>query len=118
MKRIVILGIVAVLGAAPVASLAATYTPSQAAAHIGETATVEDVVSQTHVDDKSGAGFLNMGGRFPNHDFQGFISQRDIGKFGNLHRYEGKTVGITGKIRDFNGKPEIIVSDPGQIQAR
>ena len=103
---------------APLPVWAATYAPSEAAAHVGESATVQGTISQTHVDDKSGAGFLNMGGRHPNQAFHGYIPGRAMGRFGNLGRYEGKTVGITGTIRDFHGKPEIVVSDPGQITSR
>jgi len=104
--------------AIPVASMAATYAPSDAAAHIGESATVEGVVSGTHIDDRSGVGFINMGGRYPNQTFTGFIPRTALDRFGDLRRYDGKTIGITGTIRDYKGKPEIIVSDPRQIQPK
>jgi micrococcal nuclease len=115
-KTVLFLVTVLLAGTAP--ALAATYSPSQAADHIGETATISGPVSETHVDDRSGVGFINMGGRHPHQDFTGFIPRSALGRFGDLHRYDGKSVSITGKIRDYNGTPEIILSDPDQIGAR
>src|SRR5579859_6595905 len=81
--------------------LAATYEPSQAKLHIGESATIEGPVSGTHVDARSGVGFIDMGGRYPNSSFTGFIPRTAIGKFGDIQRYSGKTIGISGTIKDY-----------------
>lgn len=114
MKRLVF----AALMAATCSASAATYTPTQAAAHVGETAMVQGIVTGTHVDERSGTGFINMGGRYPNHAFQGFITRSALGRFGDLQRFDGRTIGITGTIKDYRQKPEIILSSPSQITAQ
>jgi hypothetical protein len=103
---------------APACGLAATYSPGEAAAHIGETATVEGIVSSTHLDDRSGEGFINMGALYPKQAFVGFVPPSAINRIGELRRYDGKTVGITGVIRDYKGRPEIIITGLQQIQLR
>jgi hypothetical protein len=106
----------AVLIAPP--AVAATYTPAQAAAHVGEVATVAGPVSQTRVEDDTGEGFILMGGRYPKHVFHGFIPKEARGRFGDLRRYEGKFVAISGKIEVYNGRPEIVLSSPTQIKVQ
>ena len=99
-------------------AVAATYTPAQAAAHVGEVATVAGPVSQTRVEDDTGEGFILMGGRYPKHVFHGFIPKEARGRFGDLGRYEGKSVAISGKIEVYNGRPEIVLSNPTQIKVQ
>jgi hypothetical protein len=48
------------------------YSSADAAKHIGETATIEGVVSSTR-ELPSGQAFLNFGAPFPNHDFTAVI---------------------------------------------
>jgi hypothetical protein len=92
-----------------------TYTPEEAAKHVGETATVTGRVDGFH---QSGKGniFLNMGGAYPNQAFTAFIPS--AGQFTNAQQYDGKTVSVSGKIQLYKGKPEIVVTSPGQISAQ
>ncbi|MGD0316398.1 MAG: hypothetical protein ABSB37_10685 [Xanthobacteraceae bacterium] len=39
-------------------------------------------------------------------------------KFSNVDALNGKTVDVTGPVRLHNGRPEIILNDPGQIKAK
>jgi DNA/RNA endonuclease YhcR with UshA esterase domain len=41
-----------------------------------------------------------------------------VTKFSNVDALNGKTVDITGPVRLHNGRPEIILNDPGQIKAK
>ncbi len=116
--------IVLVLG--PVLGLALTATsagaeeivaPSQAQAHTGQVVTVEGAVSEVHTA-SSGVRFLDIGGRFPNNAFAAVIFKDDASKFSDLDAFAGKTVDVTGSIRLYQGKPEIVVSDPAQLKAR
>ena len=113
--------IVAVLAAAIVASVLAqtpsTYSATEAAKHVGETATITDKVDGVH---RSGKGniFLNMGGKYPNQAFTAFIPSGSSGQFSNAQQYEGKTVAVTGKIQLYKGKPEIIVNSPSQVSVK
>jgi DNA/RNA endonuclease YhcR with UshA esterase domain len=93
------------------------YTPEEAAKHVGETAIVTGRVDSFH---QSGKGniFLNMGGAYPNQAFTAFIPSGSAAQFPNAQQYDGRTVGVTGKIQLYKGKPEIIVNSPSQIAAK
>jgi hypothetical protein len=97
--------------AAPAA--ATTYSDSQAAAHVGETATVEGLVTGTHISSK-GTEFINFGGRYPNQDFTAVIFARNAAQI-DVSQYYGKNLDVTGKIQLYQGKPEIIVGSPSQL---
>jgi hypothetical protein len=94
-----------------------TYTPEEAAKHVGETATVTGRVDGFH---QSGKGniFLNMGGAYPNQAFTAFIPAGNASQFPNAQQYDGKTVAVSGKIQLYKGKPEIIVNSPSQVVAK
>ena len=59
-----------------------------------------------------------MGGRYPNNSFTAVIFSGNASKFPNLDALNGKTVDVTGSVRLHNGRPEIILNDPGQIKAK
>lgn len=105
--------IAALLAASP--AFAATISAQEAAQHIGETATVEGVA---HVHVASSASFLDIGAAYPNQPFQAVIFPTRAPAFGDLNRYDGKVVDVTGRIRDYKGKPEIILSDPSQLRMK
>ncbi len=67
---------------------------------------------------KTGTTLLNLGAAFPDHKMTVVIKGADRAKFKGAPEtiLDGKTVCITGKIIQYNGKPEIIVTDPGQIK--
>ncbi len=96
-------------------ALAAAITPQEAASHIGQTVTVEGVA---HVHVARTAAFLDMGGAYPNEDFQAVVFPDHAGAFGDLNRYDGKTVDVTGKIREYRGTPEIVLDNPSQLRVR
>jgi len=96
---------------------AETVPANQAQAHIGQVVTVEGAVSGIH---KSNAGvtFLDIGGQFPNNAFAAVIFKDDAGKFPDVGAFGGKTVDVTGSIRLYQGRPEIILNDPAQIKTK
>lgn len=96
-------------------TLAATYTDSQAAFHVGENATVEGIVTATHVSSK-GTEFINFGGKYPNEDFTAVIFAENAAQI-DVSQYYWKKLDVTGKIQLYQGKPEIIVSSPAQLKA-
>jgi len=85
---------------------------------VGQTVTVEGVVSEVHTAASGRATFIDIGGRYPNNTFTAVIFSRDVTKFSNVDALNGKTVDITGPVRLHNGKPEIILNDPGQLKAK
>src|SRR6478736_3486881 len=91
------------LAALAIAQASGNYTATEAAKHVGETATVTDSVDGVH---QSGKGniFLNMGGKYPNQAFTAFIPSSSAGQFSKPQHYEGRTVAVSGKIALHKGK--------------
>jgi DNA/RNA endonuclease YhcR with UshA esterase domain len=96
---------------------AATIGPADAAAHVGETATVEGTVQAVHVA-RSGVTFLDMGGQYPDNAFAGVVFKDDAARLPDLAALGGQVVEITGPVRLYRGKPEIIVKSADQIRVK
>jgi hypothetical protein len=112
-------GVAIVLALITVPVLAAEMIkPEEAPAHVGQKVTVEGIISDVHHAKSGRATFLNMGGRYPNNVFTGVIFADDASKFPNVDLLIGKTVGISGSIQDYHGRPEIILNDAGQIKIK
>jgi hypothetical protein len=113
--RALILALALTLAAAP--ALAQTViAPADAPKHLGETVTIEGPASEVHIDSHSGVIFINMGGRFPNQACTGVIFKDDAGKFPDLDSLPGKVITITGRVKDYKGRCEIILNDPEQLK--
>src|SRR5260370_767091 len=95
----------------------ATVIPAnEAAAHVNEWATVEGVVA-TVFTAKSGNTFLNIGAKYPNQSFTGWIPpESPVNKSILLSGIEGKRVRITGRIEVYKGKPEIRINAASQLE--
>ena len=91
--------------------------PGQAQAHVGQVVTVEGTVSDVFAT-RSGVTFLDIGGSYPNNSFAVVIFKDDANKFPDADSLSGKTIDVTGAIRLFRGKPEIVLSDPGQLKTK
>lgn len=94
-----------------------SYTAEEAAKHVGDTAMVTGKIEDAF-QKEGGPAFLNMGGRHPNETFTIFVHPSDASAFKSVKDYIGKTVSVTGKIMDHNGKPEIIVKAPSDITVK
>jgi DNA/RNA endonuclease YhcR with UshA esterase domain len=118
-----VLGLLGVLGPwfglafAAAAARAETVAPNQAQAHVGQIVTVEGTVSEVYTGN-SGTTFLDIGGAYPNNAFAAVIFKDDSGKFRDVDTLGGKTVDVTGAIRLYRGRAEIVVSDPAQIKTK
>jgi DNA/RNA endonuclease YhcR with UshA esterase domain len=101
--------------------VAADSIPStQAKDHIGQTGTVCGKVADTrYLESGSRPTFLNFDNRYPNHTFTAVIFGENRAKFGTPEKdYLAKDICVIGKIQDYRGKPEIIVTEPAQIKAQ
>ncbi len=90
------------------------YSPADAKDHINDTLTVKGVVSQVSVT-RGGQVYFNMGGRYPDNVFSAVILKPNADKFADVKEYEGKTVLVTGKVKMYNGKPEILLEKKEQL---
>lgn len=93
----------------------------EAAAHVGATATVCGRVHGTrYLDAGSRLTFLNLGRPYPRQDLTIVIRDRDRAAFGGRPeiRYRDARVCVTGRIRSYRGKPQIVVEDPARLRIR
>ena len=88
---------------------------TDATAHIGQTATVQGLVAEVYTSSK-GNVFLDFENPYPNEVFSGVIFSSSVPEFGDLTGYQGKRVEVTGQIRLYKGKPEIILDSPNQLR--
>ena len=92
----------------------------EAGKHIGETVTICSKVYGGRYFDNSTSKrtLLNLGAAYPNHKLTLLITSDDRKNFTGKPEddYIGKNVCVTGKVIDFNGKPEIVVTKPREIQ--
>jgi len=95
-----------------------TITAEQAAAHVGETVTVEGIVTEVHTARSRSATFIDMGGEYPDNAFAGVIFASDMGTVGDLSDLTGKTIDINGTVRLYDGRAEIVISSQNQIKER
>lgn len=93
--------------------LAAALTPQEAASHIGQSATVEGVASV--YTSKSGVTFVDLGGSGRDAPFTGVIFKEYTAKFPGVTAVSGKVVDLKGTIKEYRGKPEIILERPNQL---
>ena len=98
----------------------ATYAAAEAASHIGETITICDKVYGTKFLETSGTQptFLNLGAAYPNSPFTVVIFGKDRPNFKEQPEvyYNNKKVCVTGLVKEYNGKPEIVISGEGEIR--
>jgi DNA/RNA endonuclease YhcR with UshA esterase domain len=95
-------------------------TPSEARAHIGESATVCGTVASSRyaTSTKGQPTFLNLDKPYPSHVFTVLIWGENRSKFGAPeNEYRGKHICVTGKISEYKSVPEIVADDPKQIKS-
>ena len=97
---------------------AQTIRPADAGAHVGQTITVEGVVSEIHTSASSGTTFIDMGGHYPDNVFTAVIFPDDARAFPNVGMLNGKTVDVIGPIRLYQGRPEIVLKAASQLKSR
>jgi DNA/RNA endonuclease YhcR with UshA esterase domain len=90
--------------------------PEQAAERIGKRSSIQGVVTQVHVDEK--ATFVNMGGIYPNQTFTAVIFPRTGIDPSELEKLNGKSIIVSGVVREHKGKPQIVVDSMNQISLR
>jgi hypothetical protein len=93
-------------------------TAIEAKDHVGEQATVCGKVASTRyaATTRGKPTFLNLDKPYPNQIFTLLIWGENREKFGMPEeKYRDKQVCVTGKITEYRGAPEIVVSDPQNI---
>jgi micrococcal nuclease len=90
----------------------------QAEKYLGKEIIIEGKIVDAYRHLKSNTVFLNFENPYPNQCFTGVIFSSDLYKFieNPEDYYLNKEVRITGKIKEYRGRPEIILESPGQIE--
>jgi hypothetical protein len=97
---------------APVARIPA----SEAAQHVGETATVFGVLNGYRYNGVKRPTYWNIDGRYPDNLFTAVIPANHVREFPNAKPLIGRVLAITGTIELYNGKPQIVLTDMAQVQ--
>jgi DNA/RNA endonuclease YhcR with UshA esterase domain len=123
MKRFKLLLIIAsLIGLVSIAYAQETITPEDAAKFIGQQKTVCGTVASAHYAAiiKKQPTSLHLNKPYPNQIFSVLIWASDSSKFEKPPEtlYSGKEICVTGMIRSYQGKAEIVVKDPSQIKAK
>jgi len=101
------------------ALLAADIPAATAKDHIGETGTVCGKVAGTRYLEQSKITFLNFDKPYPDTPFTAIIRDEHRAKFGKPEEtYLNKDVCVTGKIEEYNQRPQIVLTDLSQVKTR
>ena len=92
---------------------AGILSPTDAKNHVGEEATVRGKVYGVFVSQK-GDVFMSMGAAHPKQPFTAVCFQGAI-QADDLKKFNGKTVSVKGKIKEYNGQVEIVLDTLDQI---
>lgn len=104
-----------------IAAHADPLAPEDASKHVGEKTTVCGVVASAKYAAQSGGRptFLDFGKPYPDAIFTALILGTDRPKFGTPEKtVPGKQVCVSGEIKLYRGKPEILLTDPKQLVAK
>jgi hypothetical protein len=90
------------------------YDYKEAGQHVGEEVKVLGKVLKIYTA-KSGVTFFDFCTKYKDCPFSAVIFASDLAKFGDLKQYQ-REVKISGTIKSYNGKAEIILNDKEQIE--
>lgn len=96
-------------------------TTNESVYNVGKLATVCGYVASTKFAYRSHGQptFLNFDRPYPNQTFTALIWKKDRYHFGQPESdYLYRHICVTGRIKNYHGRPEIIVSTPSQISAQ
>jgi hypothetical protein len=89
------------------------FPPREAGKHIGETATIRGKVAEVFVSPK-GTVFVNFDRAFPDTEFYAVCFGEAI-PMDDLKKLLGKTISVTGPIREYFGRAQIILRSRDQV---
>jgi len=90
------------------------YPDREAAAHVGETATVVGTVASVFRS-PGGNVYLNFGADYPRQTFTTVAPAPAPGWTAGLDTLKGKRVRVRGEIVSYRGRVEIVLRDADQI---
>jgi hypothetical protein len=82
--------------------------------YMNQEVVVTDIVAQVAL--RPTVALLNLDKKFPASPLTCVIRGDDTNNFPNIENYLGKRVEVTGRIKDYQGRPEIILTSTNQIK--
>ena len=116
MTKLTLIALIAAQAGAP--AHAAVVSAAAASSHVGQTVTVEGLVSEVHTARNGKETFIDVGGTYPHQTFTAVIFAPGMATVGDVSGLTGKIVDITGAIQTFEGKPEVIITSRAQIRLK
>jgi len=103
-----------------VVELSTDVDVAKAAEYEGKLVHVCSKVFSTKVLDSNGMTFLNVGGEYPNSPLTVVIYADQLKNFDFVPAdyYKGKIICVSGTIKIYKGKPEIIINTPHSIEIK
>lgn len=114
MKKFLSLTVILTLVILPTAFPQNKIKTSEAENYIGKYEIVDGFANQVY-HSRGGTCFIDMDGDYPNNVFAAVIFKSDMKKFKDIDKYEGKEIEVKGTIKEYRGKPEIILKSKNQI---
>ena len=113
MKRIILVAVVVFIYSTSFCQ--SKINIESASSHYGEKVTICSKVYGTKALEK--VTFINLGAAYPNSLLTVVIFAKDRANFKEAPdvTYNDKNICVTGEVKEYNGKPEIIVTTPDQI---
>src|SRR5438874_1795708 len=100
------------------ASLCAAQVPAisdtDATKYVGQRVTVQGKVANVYTS-KAGNRFLNFGRPYPDQTFAAVIFAANSAKFPDPIQWDSRTIAVTGTVRLYKGRPEIILTERSQL---
>ena len=109
-----------IVGPSGILGQAKKLTSAEAKDHVGQQATVCGKVASARyaATTRGKPTFLNLDKPYPSQVFTVLIWGESREKFGSPEeKYRDKQICVTGKITEYRGAPEIVVSDPESIKS-
>jgi len=92
----------------------AVITALEAKDYLGKVVTVKGFVADIYKSEK--VAYLNFIEKYPENPFTAVIFANKFSDFGDINRYKGKNVEVTGRVSVFNKKPQVILNSESQIK--
>jgi hypothetical protein len=116
LAALLLLPVLPLSGSGP--AFAETIPAQDAPAYFGRSVSERavTVVGQAHVQRMaSGEIFLDLEGKGDGAPVSAYVSRWNAAPFWDIARLDGKLVAVRGEIGSFRYRPEIFLTDPGQI---
>ena len=83
---------------------------------VGETVTIEAKVAEVNKTEKIIR--VNLEARFPKQELTLVVFPANFSKFEDVEKLEGKTVRVTGKVTEYQKRPQIVLDSKDQLKVQ